>query len=54
MKNVYLNELHPFKNHPFKVENDLELYELIRSIEDKDCFGMMLATTWSTWQKWVN
>ena len=35
VKNVYLHELHPFKNHPFKVDKNLELYELMRSIEDK-------------------
>lgn len=28
------NELHTFKGHPFKVEYDTELYELMRSIEE--------------------
>ncbi len=31
---VRINELHQFKNHPFKVERDMELFELMRSIEE--------------------
>lgn len=33
--NVKINELHAFKGHPFKVEQDMEMFELMKSIEDK-------------------
>lgn len=33
--NVKISELHDSKGHPFKVEQDIQLFELIRSIEDK-------------------
>lgn len=33
--NVKINELHGFKGHPFRVENDMQLFELSRSIEEK-------------------
>lgn len=33
--NVKISELHEFKGHPFKVENDMEMFELMKSIEDK-------------------
>ena len=33
--NVKISELHDFKGHPFKVELDIQLFELMRSIEDK-------------------
>ncbi len=29
-----LHELHEFKGHPFKVENDRALFELMKSIEE--------------------
>ena len=32
---VKISELHEFRRHPFKVENDIQLFELMRSIEDK-------------------
>ncbi|MDD4438598.1 MAG: hypothetical protein PHS04_11265 [Tissierellia bacterium] len=32
---VNLNELHDFKNHPFKVEENAELFELTQSIEQE-------------------
>ncbi len=32
---VKISDLHDFKGHPFKVENDMQLFELMRSIEDK-------------------
>ena len=32
---VKISELHDFKGHPFKVEQDIQLFELMRSIEDK-------------------
>ena len=33
--NVKISELHEFKGHPFRVEHDLQLFELSRSIEEK-------------------
>ena len=33
--NVKISELHDFKGYPFKVEQDIQLFELMRSIEDK-------------------
>ena len=33
--NVKISDLHDFKGHPFKVEQDIQLFELMRSIEDK-------------------
>ena len=30
---VKISELHEFKGHPFKVENDIQLFELMRSIK---------------------
>lgn len=33
--NVKISELHDFKGHPFKVEQDIQLFELMKSIEDK-------------------
>lgn len=33
--NVKISELHDFKGHPFKVEQDMQLFELMKSIEDK-------------------
>ncbi len=32
---VKISDLHDFKGHPFKVKNDIQLFELMRSIEDK-------------------
>ena len=32
---VKISNLHDFKGHPFKVEQDIQLFELMRSIEDK-------------------
>lgn len=32
---VTISELHDFKEHPFKVEQDMQLFELMRSIEEK-------------------
>ena len=34
-KLVTINELHDFKKHPFKIEHDMQLFELMRSIEEK-------------------
>ena len=33
--NVKISELHEFKGHPFRVEHDMQLFELSRSIEEK-------------------
>ena len=32
VKNIPLDELHPFKNHPFKVQNNEEMERMIESI----------------------
>lgn len=40
---VNLNELHDFKNHPFKVEENVELFELTRSIEQEGVIVPLLA-----------
>lgn len=37
IKNVSISELHSFRNHPFKVKTNMELCELMRSIERKVC-----------------
>lgn len=36
IRNVEINQLHDFRNHPFKVEVNTELCELMKSIE-KEC-----------------
>ena len=33
VKEIPLNELHPFRNHPFKIQNDEEMKRLIDSIQ---------------------
>ena len=33
--NVKISELHEFKGHPFRVEHDMQLFELSKSIEEK-------------------
>ena len=33
VKEIPLNELHPFKEHPFKIQNDNEMKRLIESIQ---------------------
>lgn len=33
VKEIPLNELHPFKDHPFKIQNDEEMKRLIESIQ---------------------
>ena len=39
IRNVDVNRLHDFKNHPFKVEMNTELCELMRSIEKEKIDG---------------
>ena len=34
VRNIPLAELHPFKGHPFKVKEDEEMEQLMRSIAD--------------------
>ncbi len=34
-ENVKISELHDFQGHPFKVEHDMHLFKLSKSIEDK-------------------
>lgn len=34
-KKVKISELHDFEGHLFRVEQDMELFELMRSIEEK-------------------
>lgn len=41
--NVKISELHDFKGHPFKVEQDIQLFELMRSIEDKGVFVPLIV-----------
>ena len=38
-----LNQLADFKNHPFKVEMDTELFELMQSIEKEGVLVPLLA-----------
>ena len=33
VKDIPLTELHPFKDHPFKIQNDDEMKRLIESIQ---------------------
>ena len=33
--NVKINELHDFIGHPFRVDHDMQLFELSRSIEEQ-------------------
>ena len=34
-ENVKISELHDFQGHPFKVEHDMQFFELSKSIEEK-------------------
>lgn len=40
---LQLNQLVEFKNHPFKVETDTELFELMQSIEKEGVLVPLLA-----------
>ena len=37
VKDIPLTELHPFKDHPFKIQNDDEMKRLMESIRAKWC-----------------
>ena len=43
IRNVEINQLHDFKNHPFKVEINTELCELMKSIEKEGVLVPLLA-----------
>lgn len=43
--NVKISELHEFKGHPFRVEHDLQLFELSRSIEEKGVLVPLIVRT---------
>jgi ParB family transcriptional regulator, chromosome partitioning protein len=43
IKELMISELHDFKNHPFKVEQNMELFELTRSIEQEGVIVPLLA-----------
>jgi hypothetical protein len=45
IRNVDVNRLHDFKNHPFKVEMNTELRELMRSIEKEGVLVPLLVRT---------
>lgn len=43
IKNIKINKLHDFQKHPFKVENDKELFELMKSIEEEGVLVPLIA-----------
>ena len=43
--NVKICELHEFKGHPFRVEHDMQLFELSRSIEEKGVLVPLIVRT---------
>ena len=45
IKELMISELHDFKNHPFKVEVNTELCELIKSIEKEGVIVPLLVRT---------
>lgn len=45
IRNVSISELHDFRNHPFKVEKNMELCELMRSIEKEGVLVPLLVRT---------
>ena len=45
IRNVEINQLHDFKNHPFKVEVNTELCELMKSIEKEGVIVPLLVRT---------
>lgn len=44
-ENVKISELHEFKGHPFRVEHDMHLFELSRSIEEKGILVPLIVRT---------
>ena len=45
IRNVEINQLHDFRNHPFKVEVNTELCELMKSIEKEGVLVPLLVRT---------
>ena len=43
VQNIPLEELHPFKNHPFKVKDDEEMNTLIESIQTQGILSPMIV-----------
>lgn len=43
IRELKISELHHFKNHPFRVEQNMELFELTRSIEQEGVIVPLLA-----------
>ena len=43
--NVKISELHELKGHPFRVEHDMQLFELSRSIEEKGVLVPLIVRT---------
>ncbi len=43
--NVKISELHDFQGHPFKVEHDIQLFELSKSIEEKGVLVPLIVRT---------
>ena len=53
IRNVDVNRLHDFKNHPFKVEMNTELCELMRSIEKEGVLATDTAAPIAVYKKQV-
>ena len=45
IKTISIDELHNFKAHPFKVEENAELYELMQSIKKEGVIVPLLIRT---------
>ena len=52
IRNVDVNRLHDFKNHPFKVDMNTELCELMRSIEKEGVLVPLLVRNNSYGERW--
>ena len=42
-RNIPLSELHPFKDHPYKVEDNVEMDALCESIRDRGLFSPIIV-----------
>ena len=42
-RNIPLSELHPFKDHPYKVEDNMEMDALCDSIRDRGLFSPIIV-----------
>lgn len=45
IRHVKVSELEDFKNHPFHVERNIELYEFMKSIEEEGVIMPLLVRT---------